>query len=227
MGLLTYTLDECDKYMDDELDKMGSDYFPLPIKLRQFQKATYDFIRENSKFLEGTQEISDNIKPLVVDTEQSMIHRPSSFKDHIWIIEEPDDYLRLISTMPYYEENGTYKTITKKVSIAKRGQGQSFERDPFRVPNNQYPLLYRIENVFKFDFGENRENINYSLAAFSYIKQPDFALEDELDKRIVNLPNISIEKIIDRATNSLRVISGDDDAIRNLQFDQTFGNPRL
>lgn len=49
---------------DELLDKMGSDYFPLPIKLSRFESITLNFIRESSTFLEATQRLSDDIVEL-------------------------------------------------------------------------------------------------------------------------------------------------------------------
>ena len=58
---MAYTVSYCDRFMDELLDKMGSDYFPLPIKLSRFESITLNFIRESSTFLEATQELSDDI----------------------------------------------------------------------------------------------------------------------------------------------------------------------
>ena len=52
---MAYTVSYCDRFMDELLDKMGSDYFPLPIKLSRFESITLNFIRESSTFLEATQ----------------------------------------------------------------------------------------------------------------------------------------------------------------------------
>lgn len=216
-----YSLESCDKYMDEELDKMGSDYFPLPIKLNQFQKATYDFIRENTKFVEGNQEISDDIKTLLVPKVYVDLSQDAD-EPNVWNAVQPSDYFRLVYAEPYYGSTSPYQKKFKRVTILKLGQKQSYERDPFRNSTHEYPNLIRHGNGFYFDMGTNDGTV-YTKAKIGYIKNPTFATEQQLSTRIVDLPNLSIERIIDRTTNALRVIAADPTWQDNYQFDNTFG----
>lgn len=218
---MNYTIDECDLYMDEKLDKMGSDYFPLPIKLLQFQKATYDLIRESTKFIEANQEISDDIVELLVEGFQRDMTQ-DVLNLNIWYSQRPDDYIRLITAEPYFLQNSKLEKKFKIVKIVKSGQYRSFKRDPNREPTPEYPLVLRTENKVMFDFGVDDGTV-YSKALFSYIKKPTFAEADDSNDRIVNLSDIAIEKILDRTCNALRVIVGDPSATSNYQFDQTFG----
>jgi len=218
---MNYTLEDCDLYMDEKLDKMGSDYFPLPIKLSQFQKATYDLIRESTVFIEASQEISDDIIDLLVDNVQKDMTQ-DILNPNIWYADRPDDYIRLVTADPYYINNAKLTKKFKLISIIKTGQYNAFKRDPNREPTPEYPMVLRVDNKIKFDFGTDDGTV-YSKAIFSYVKEPTFANEDDLTKRIVNLPNIAIEKILDRTCSALRTIVGDPSAVSNYQFDQTFG----
>lgn len=228
---MDYTLDSCDKYMDQELDKMGSDYFPLIVKLNQFQKATFDFLRETTELLETTQEISDDILPLVVYNKevvlvqqtQTNLNNPNvTIPLPIYLLDLPEDYFRLIYTSPLYNLNGILTSKVKRVKIIKHGQEESLSRDPFNSPTPDYPHVLRHENTVQINVGDF-QNLDYSNAILSYVRKPVFANENQLDQRIVDLPDLSIEKIIDRTTNSLRTITSDSGAVQNYQFDQTFG----
>lgn len=216
-----YTLDWCDRYLDELLDKMGSDLFPLPIKLNRFITVALDFIRESTEYIESSQEISDDIKTLIIRAKYTVIQ--DGAESNLWNLPEPTDYLRLISLVPLFIDpiDGFEKQKSKKVSILKEGQRESYKRDPFRKATNEYPQVFRYANLFKIDVGDN--STTYTKALLSYVKKPTFAEIDELENRIVNLPDISIEKILLKTADALRFTSGDATAPTGYQFNQTFG----
>lgn len=241
---MEYTLGYCDKLMDQMLDKMGSDYFPLPIKLLQFRKATYDLIRETTVFLETTQEISDDIKPLVNEKYSTLVQMT---QPNLWHCDEPDDYHRLISAEPFYpdpayknskipEEKKPLFKKYKKINIIKVGQKIAHDRDPYKKPTPEYPTVRRMGEKFRFDFGYD-DGTEYSLAFLTYIREPNFGFEEfksgktaqlpaqqfVLTNIIVDLPPVTIQKIIGRTVNALRASSGDPSFPQNYQFEQTFG----
>lgn len=224
-----YTLDYVDKYLDEKLDKMGSDYFPLPIKFNFFKTATLDLIRESTKFIEVTQEISDDIKDLIVidsfvDLVPKMIERVDStlVPSYEYHCAYPDNYLRLISIKPLYEDGNVYKTKFNVVNIIKEGQDIIYNRDPFKKPTMEYPNVFRKEDFIQIDFGD-KNTLIYPKAYLSFVKKPTFADINNMNDRIVDLTDISIEKIIDRTANSLRFKTADSAASSNYQFDNTFG----
>lgn len=216
-----YSLDWCDRYLDELLDKMGSDLFPLPIKLNRFQTICLDFVREHTEYLEVTQEISDDLKPLLVRSKYDLVQDTN--QRNLWTLPEPADYLRLVSLVPLYLDvvDGYEKQKAKKVSILKEGQREEYKRDPYRTPTDEYPHVFRYSNLFKIDVGS--PSTAYTKALLTYVKKPLFAKEDELEKRIVNLPDISIEQILLKTADSLRVTTGDTNSGNTYQFNQTFG----
>jgi hypothetical protein len=216
-----YTLDWCDRYLDELLDKMGSDLFPLPIKLNRFITITLDFIRETTKSLEVTQEVSDDIKPLLIRSNYTIIQDP--INQNLWTCPEPADYIRLVSLVPLFLDSvdNHLKQKAKKVKILKEGQREAYKRDPFNNATNEYPQVFRYANLFKIDVGD--ATINYSKALLSYIKKPNFADENDLTVRIVNLPDITIEQLLLKTADALRFSTGDSDAVANYQFGQSFG----
>lgn len=215
---MTYTIEECDKYLDELTDKLGSDYFPLPVKFGRFITATYDFIREHSKYLETTQEISDDIKPLLIKRKHVMV---ASTSPGIYEIAEPADYLRLISVEPYARINNVDVKKFKKVYIIKEGQKVAYERDPFREPTPFYPTILRNSNIFEVNVGNDTDT--YLNALVTFLKKPTFGNINVDTDRIVNLPDIAIEQIMMKTAEALRFTSGDETASSIYQFDQTFG----
>lgn len=240
---MAYTIEYVDNYLDNELDKLGSDYFPLPIKLYQFRKATYDFIRENTGFSEATQEISDDIKSLV-RFQNRVLTQEYYPRENIFRCPYPLDYHRLITLMPLYEveapfsgsgitldnedpnERGTFdNTKFKRLTIAKLGQLEVHLRNPHNEPTEEYPLVLRKDDYMEIHF-QKGVSTNYTRARILYYKEPTFGDEENLQDIIVDLPKLSVEKIIDRTANSLRFIAGDVHAESNYRFDQTFGKRR-
>lgn len=207
-----YSLIWCNRYMDELLDKMGSDLFPLPVKFNRFKTICLDFIRESTEYLEASQEISDDIRPLLVREDFPIIKQRNGF-----LLPIPDNYLRLISIMPNTNEG----PIAKKVSILREGQYQSYKRDPYRTSTDEYPSVFRHSNGFLIDVGDSNED--YVSATMSYITTPVYASLDNVQERIVNLPNISIEKILLKTCDSLRITTADNTGATSYQFTQTFG----
>lgn len=216
-----YSLEWMDRHIDSLIDKLGSDYFPLPIKYERFQTCTYDFIRENTEYIETTQEISDDIKMLLVERKDPITKEPDGLKKNVWILPEPADYCRLVSVVPLITVDGADMMKAKKVNIVREGQMLSYERDPFRAASAEYPNVYRLSNFFKIDVGNDQST--YHKAIFAYVKNPTFAKITESEKRIVNLSNIAIEKICLKTADSLRVTTGDATAATNFQFNSGFG----
>lgn len=213
-----YTVEYCDKYLDELLDKMGSDYFPLEVKFGRLVNVTYDFIRESCKYLEGTQEISDDLKPLLVRVPHVMT---ATATQGVWEIAEPNDYIRLISIEPYALVNGIDTRKFKKVHINKEGQRLAYERDPFRKPSALYPVIFRLSNIFEVRVGDDTDT--YSKAFISYIKKPTFGDIENDNDILLNLPDIAMEMILAKTAESLRFTTGDEIANSVYQFDQTFG----
>jgi hypothetical protein len=75
--------------------------------------------------------------------------------------------------------------------------------------------------VFKVNVGD--ASVVYSKALIAYIKKPTFGDINDLTERIVDLPDMSIEKILLKTANALRFSTGDSDAVANFQFADSFG----
>ena len=213
-----YTVGYCDKFLDELLDKMGSDYFPIDVKFGRFVSITYDFIREHTTYLEASQELSDDLKPLIIRANSIMT--PTS-EQGVWEVAEPIDYIRLISLEPYAFIGGEEVRKFKKVYINKEGQRVVYERDVFRKPSPLYPQVYRIGNFFEIRVGNDADT--YQRARLSYVKHPTFGNINDDDSVLLNLPAIAMEKILLKTAESLRFTTADETASSIYQFDQTFG----
>lgn len=212
MELTNPTLDNCDAYLDGLLDKLGSDYFPLPIKLERFIGTAYSLIHSNLVYFETNQMINDDIKPLIVQGDNYPIIKNGDK----WHVPEPSDYYRLIDISPLSKK----MRISREVSILRNGQ-EVLELNPFREPTPEYPVVYRISDFFEIKTGRD-QNI-YDSAYIKYVKHPTFAKEHELDKRIVNLPLSFIIRILNETANYLRYSISDEFAPNIENYTAKFG----
>lgn len=218
-----YSLEWASLHIDSLIDKMGSDYFPIKIKLERFITMTFDFIRENTQYLEANQEISDDLKTLLIRFKSGLVKDDESHSSNVWNVPEPADYCRLVSIVPIIHDSVTGHDMikAKEVKIIKEGQTTAYNRDPFRLPTAEYPSVQRIANMFKIDVGE--DTTIYHKALLAYVKNPTFATINDQQQRIVNLPNIAIEKICLNTADSLRITTGDVTSAPNVQYNSSFG----
>jgi hypothetical protein len=216
-----YSLEWCDQYLDSLLDKMGSDYFPLPVKLDRFITITYDFIHKQTKDLEINQGASDQIKNILVRRRFTITKDALEPLKNIWNVPEPADYFRLVGLLPVINQSGNDMIKAKKPATLQEGQAISYARDPFRKASAEYPNVFRLENFFKIDVGD--DTTVYDNCLVSYVKEPLFADGNNLTNRIVNLSNVAIEKILLKTADSLRVTTGDVTAASTYQMTQSFG----
>jgi hypothetical protein len=210
---LTYpTLENIDIYLDELIDKQGSDYFPLPVKLDRFIALTYDFIRSNLVYMDATQPISDDIRTLIIESSDISIIKDSDS----WKVPVPSNYHRLITIAPLID--GLKKS--REVTILKNGQ-ETYALNPFREPTPEYPNVFRMNDFFYIKTG--KDNSVYTNAYLKYCKEPTFAKEGELEKRIVDLPIQSIIQICNQVSNSFRYTTSDNFAQQNEAFNAKFG----
>ena len=217
---MAYTIKYCDDHLDSLTDKLGSDYFPLPVKMGRFVTMTYDFIRENAEWFEANQEVSDDIKPLVIRQEMDCVAVINS-NNSLFEVVEPSNYFRLLSLVPLIVNGATRIKRAKTIKIIREGQRDAYIRDPFRTPIPEEPHITRRANFFEINVGTNNEN--YTKATLAYIKKPTFGDINNDNAIIVNLPDIAIEKIMLKTAASLRFTTADESANDIYLFDRTFG----
>ncbi len=190
---MDYSLEQTYYYILEKADKIGSDFFQLPVILSRFQSATFEFLNSKIKEIELTQKVSDDVKPLIVpkkfplivDTDLGGVKGPL-----------PNDYYHLLSVKPLID-NGI---LPRQVTIIRTGQNQVIEIDPFNKPTPEYPVVSQYENYINVNTG-SIVNANYAL--IMYIKKPIFAALNQPTSRIVNLSDNVIESIIEITVKQL------------------------
>lgn len=208
---MAYTVAYCDDFMDELLDKMGSDYFPLPIKLKRFESITLQFIRETTTFMEVTQEISDDIVPWVVSERKSLSAGKTAqyMGKQFFKIEYPDNYQRLISVIPLIENNGIFTKLDREIHLYRVGEYLKNERNPFRTANNDRINIYRMDDAALIDTNYDGDP-PMQYAAFSYVRTPVFG-SAPTDMMLDTKSKVVLDKLMHKTCVSLRATTSDVD----------------
>ena len=215
MNITNPTLENIDKFLDDLMDKNGSDYNSLPVKLDRFIDCTYNIIESSEIYLDVTQSLSDDVRPLIIERSDFSIEREPI--TNIKLVPIPIDYYRLVTLYPLLNT----ERIAREVKILKNGQ-EDYNLNPFRKPEPEYPKVCRVGNFLKIDTGKE-DSRDYTNAYIKYLKHPVFAKETEYETRIVNLSTELIIKICHLTADSFRYSTGDSSAQYTESFNSKFG----
>lgn len=209
---MNYTLSEVHYKLKQLSDKMGSDYFVLPVFLNFFETATYDFVGERLKIIEKTQEVTDDIRNLIIPKDIVVIEDPNT--NGKYIASLPTDYHRLVAYDVLYA-NGER---CRRADLLKHAQYSVYKLDPNRAPSKQYPLILQFDSIFQIDAGIAIPET----FRITYCKKPTFATTGEPGKRIVNLPDDSIEKILKITVTNLFNKTGDERTQSSYQLQESY-----
>lgn len=211
---MNYSLSEVHHKLKQLSDKMGSDYFVLPVFLNFFETATYDFVGKKLKEIEKSQEITDDIRSLIIPKDIDIIPDPNNVGKYITSV--PTDYHRLVAYDVLYLNNER----CRRADLIKHAQYSVYRLDPTRVPSKQYPLIIQYDSVFQIDSGITVPK-KFRL---TYCKKPNFATTGEPGKRIVNLPDDSIEAILKITVTNLFNKTGDERTQSSFQLQENYRN---
>ena len=221
MASIIYTVSEVKNKINQFADKLGSDYFTLPVLLNKFETSAWDFIGEKLKLIETTQTITDDIRPLIVtrnlavlaesgvDTAPTGVVIPARY-----LSAEPSDYHRTVAYDVYYND-GTKALRADKIA---QSEYRVALRNPNKSANKQYPLILQEASQFQIDCGEAIA----STFRLTYCKKPTFGTTSTPDGRIINLPDDAIEKILLDVVTSLFVNTGDERSKSSYEVEESF-----
>lgn len=209
---MDYTLANVAEKMRQFCDKMGSDYFPVPVMLNFFETASIDFIMENLKIIEKTQEITENIRPLIKTSSLPCLVDSGDLSRYIAAL--PTDYLRLVAYDVLYEDG----TKCRRADLIKNGEKIMAVLDPNREPTKHYPLITQEGSLWHIDCGDAVPNI----FKLTYCKKPTYATTGDQSVRIINLNDEAIEVILLKTTKLLFNKTADERSQSSYQLERTF-----
>lgn len=203
----TYTVADFDRKMDELLDKMGSDYFPLPIKLSRFETILLQHIRETTNFFEATQELSDDLVeittsvPISLGLGKSFTYMAKKF----YQVKYPADYMRFLNVYPYRVINGQQQEKKFELKYYRIAHFAQNERNPFRTAEGETVNIYRMDGSVLIDSDQI-----FTHASFSYVKKP---IIGKLDPDIlVNFSDLIADRMMQKTAVHLRTTTSDQDS---------------
>lgn len=170
-------------------DKMGSDYFPLPVILNRIETATLDFIGERLMEVEKNQTVTDDIRDLIKISKLLIIQDPNFPNEPRYIAGLPKDYLRLVAYDVYYLDGSR----CRRADLIRKGEEVNALNNPNKQPTRMYPLITQEASQWHINCGLTTVPNTFKL---TYCKKPTYATTGQPGTRIVNLPDDAIEKIL-------------------------------
>ena len=209
---MSYTLEEVHYTLQQFADKLESDYFTLPELLSHFRVAANKFISERLDNVEKTQQITDDILPLITPASLPVIPDPNDGSRFIAAL--PARYLRLLSYDIIYND-GTKCRRADKMRQAEYGTSSN---SPYKRGSKYYPIILQENNLFQIDAGPGVPET----MPIKFCKKPSIAKAHQKTTRIINLPDEAIDKIILDTVTRLFNRTADQRTQTNYQLEQTF-----
>lgn len=214
---MSYTVTEAYNRIMEEADKLGSDYFSLPQVLKAFKKETLSFVGSKAKEVELNQEVTDDIRSLLVPVLIPFVSNPDNALEKMATV--PNNYHTKVSVNVLYTDGLKARVPT----IERHGEHNTNSISPFRKPERMYPLIQQFSNYFNVHTGlALNATIQPSKLVLIYIKQPTFGVVGT--DVSVDLPDMVCEYLFQETANRLRLNTGEPQAAQDFQFNQTFRN---
>lgn len=213
---MQYKLSEVHLKIKQFADKVGSDYFTLPELLSHFHTATLEFVGEKLKEVERNQEVTDDIRSLVVPGSLAVTRDPNDTTR--WIAGLPYNYMRLLAFDVIYDDG----TRCRRADMKRQAEYPTASLNPNTRPTKHYPIILQENNLLQIDCGKDATPVSIPI---KYCKKPSFATSGQPDVRIVNLPDESIEAIILSTVTSLFGRTADQRVQIQNQFEKMFRTP--
>lgn len=210
---MDYKLSEVHQKLKELSDKMGSDYFVLPVFLNFFETAAYDFIGEKLKIVEKTQEITDDIRPLMT-TEDLVVTENINQPDSGYVSGLPSNYLRTVAYDIIYPGGER----CRRADLLRQSHYLLSRNNPNKRPTKEYPIILQEGSIFRIDTG----GVKPESLRLTYCKKPTFATTGQLTQRIINLPDDSIEKVLKITVTGLFNKTGDQRTQSNYQLQESY-----
>ena len=210
-----YTVTEAYNRTLEEADKLGSDYFALPLFLKYFKKEVLDFVGSKAKEIEETQEITDDIVSLIDKKWIPFTNDPDE-PEHKFAAK-PNDYFSRISINVKYTDG----LEARKPIIERFGESNTNSISPFKKAERMYPVIQQFSNYFYVVTGLSLSSlIQPDKLKLIYLKKPTFGSDS--NDVVVNLPDQVCELLFARTANSFFVTTGDERAQTDFQINQTY-----
>lgn len=214
---MSYTVTEAYNRILEEGDKLGSDYFSLPQVLKAFKKETLSFVGARAKEIEINQEVTDDIRPLLVPVLIPFINNPDNATEKMATV--PGNYHTKVSVNVLYTDGLKARVPT----VERHGEHNTNSISPYRKPERMYPLIQQFSNYFNVHTGlALNATIQPSKLVLIYIKKPTFGVNTT--DIVVDLSDTVCEYLFQETANRLKLNTGEPQAAQDFQFNQTFRN---
>lgn len=212
---MAYTVIEAYNRILEEADKLGSDYFTLPQVLKALKKETLDFVGARAKEAELNQEVTDDIRTLLVPVSIPFINNPDNALEKMAVL--PNNYHTRLSVNVMYSDG----LRARKPTIERHGESNVNSISPFKKEDRMYPRIQQFSDYFNVITGlAANSTIQPTKLLLVYIKNPTIGkLQADV---VVDLNDTVCEYLFTATANALRFGVGEPQAQTNFQVNQTY-----
>ena len=212
---MPYTVAEAYNRVLEEADKLGSDYFDKQQVLSVFKKETLDFVGSKAAEAELNQQVTDDIRSLVIPVSIPLSPNPDNSLEKIASI--PSNYFSRLSLNVLYSDG----LKARKPTIERFGESNFNAISPYKKADRMYPRIQQFSNYFNVITGLSLSGtVQPSKLMVIYIKNPTFGKLDS--DKIVDLPDIVCEYLFVQTAANLGVNSGGTNSAIKFQANQLF-----
>lgn len=206
---MAYTINYFYEKFLGQIDKEGSDFYPLQVVMEVLETETNNFIEEVLKYDENIQILKDYLLPLYTPYSIPLVANPLNTKELLATL--PAEYRNLRTA----KVSGTRKTI-----LIQKGELDINELNPNAKATADYASVIQYQNYLAV-YGPTSGTIT----GF-YLKKPVFGnIDGDLDSETaVNLPDESVEKIMLLMANNIHAKEGDQRYQLSFNQEKSYGH---
>lgn len=199
----------------EEVDKIGSDYFSLPQVLSALQKEVWNFVDSRCKEIEITQEVTDDIRSLVIPNKIDLMPNPDEPGEYMAAL--PNNYHRLLKLNIVFSDN----IIARKPRVERFGEHNTNIANPYKTPTRAYPLIQQFSNYFNVITNLPVGGIiTPTQMTIIYVKKPTFGTQQS--QPVVDLPDAVCEHLFAKTAEALLFNTGDPRGPVDFQVNKTY-----
>lgn len=212
---MSYTVSQAYMRILEEADKLGSDYFSLPQVLSVFKKEVLDFVGARAAEAELNQQVTDDIKPLVIPVSIPLIPNPDNALEKMAVL--PNDYLARLSINVLYNDG----LKARKPTIERFGESNTNSISPFKKADRMYPRIQQFANYFNIITGlSSTSTIQPFKLVLIYVKYPTFGKNS--NDVVVDLNDSVCEYLFVQTAANLGINTGGTNSPTKFQANQLF-----
>lgn len=212
---MAFTIEYFHNKFIDRIDKDRSGIIGLPQTIEMFGAGLHDFMEDTLKYIENTQLLRDLLLPVMTPYEFPLVLNGTNDKEMLASL--PSDYYSLASC-----EVINPNVTVRKTDLIRVGELNARELNPNKRPTPEYPAVIQYQDYIVAYGALTATHVKGFYIVYPTIGNIDNDIKTEI---LVNLPDRSVEKILNKMVTDYFMQTGDQRYSPALNEDIGFGEP--